>query len=181
MPYQLPPAAQTSKFKSLPDDLKKLAEEALAEKFNLPEVLPAKPKVKREKKVKEAIDHDKYERSLYGNPHAMMDYERVYIALDDRRWGNSLAVSFTLSRDHISPRAIQEEFHRSLRQLYEESRRSGSYYGRPFRVTIETSVGTFRWEEGESPSRMIQEITMKLMRKYDERREYYPRPEYIKF
>lgn len=44
MSYQLPPAAKTSKLMNLPADLLAIAEEALAEKFNLPEIVVEKPK-----------------------------------------------------------------------------------------------------------------------------------------
>lgn len=49
MRYQLPPAAQTSKLMNLPADLLALAEEALAKKFDLPEVIVEKPKPKPKK------------------------------------------------------------------------------------------------------------------------------------
>ena len=59
MPYQLPPELRTSKFNSLPDDLREIAEAALAEKFDLPEIVVEKKKKTPPKKQEEPQRADK--------------------------------------------------------------------------------------------------------------------------
>lgn len=61
MPYQLPPELRTSKLNSLPDDLREIAEAALAAKFDIPEITVAKKKPAPEKKknpIPEPMDWD---------------------------------------------------------------------------------------------------------------------------
>lgn len=55
MPYQLPPELRTSKLNSLPDDLREIAEAALAEKFDIPEVTIPKKQKAPKKSVSEAL------------------------------------------------------------------------------------------------------------------------------
>lgn len=65
MPYQLPPELRTSKFSSLPDDLREIAEAALAEKFDLPEIVVKKKKKTPPKKREEPQRADERMRGYY--------------------------------------------------------------------------------------------------------------------
>lgn len=76
MPYQLPPELKTSKLESLPDDLRAIAEAALAKKFDIPEITPAKKKPAPEKpkqKIPEPMDWDD-----------RFEYMEIIIATDQR-------------------------------------------------------------------------------------------------
>ncbi len=58
MPYQLPPELRTSKLNSLPDDLREIAEAALAAKFDIPEITVKKTAPKKEELRGKKVEAD---------------------------------------------------------------------------------------------------------------------------
>jgi len=106
MPYQLPPELRTSKLDSLPDDLRKIAEAALAEKFNIPEIVKPK-KEKRQEPLparKRQLDWDE-----------RFEYIEIVLQTDVRERINPM---FMIG-DDLDPRSMVQVEERYRREHYQ--------------------------------------------------------------
>lgn len=61
MPYQLPPELRTSKLNSLPDDLREIAEAALAAKFDIPEITVKKKAAPKKEEPRDEPPQRRYD------------------------------------------------------------------------------------------------------------------------
>lgn len=148
MRYQLPQAAKTSKLLNLPANLLALAEEALAEKFDLPEIVKEKPKPKPEKK---ATPQEKAPD--------LVDYHRIELEL--RCDGGYARRSMAVQLDVPPIIYFERELSHNIERLYQQMRgERGQYYMGPggVDVRIYTAGATWVMREGEDPRRVIYEI-----------------------
>jgi hypothetical protein len=104
MPYQLPPELRTSKFSSLPDDLREIAEAALAEKFDIPEIVVEKKKKTPPKPKEEPPRADPRRRDWDDR----FEYVEIVVNTDIKEVRNPM---FAINEDFDPRTIVQVEEH----------------------------------------------------------------------
>lgn len=170
MRYQLPAAAKTSKLLNLPADLLALAEEALAEKFDLPEIVKEKPKPKP-KADKPKIGMKKQSDAYDQIPFYRIDIELMTPYSTERR---SMAVEVF---------GGEREFHhnlgREVSRMYDEARYKygwggGREMGHRMMVRFYAVGRHWEWRDGDDFVRLTQLIWRAFSE--DRRKQEYDAP-----